>query len=150
MLAVEDAWIPAGKQVFVEGRGMPGESVDFREGERQQVMHRRSTGQRLTHRCQQQQILRAREYPATRRGQVVDNALEVGEEVGYALHFVDDRAFRKLPQEPARVSIRKRARVGGFQSHVGKVRKKRAAQCGLAALTRTGNGNRRRLRRCVE
>ena len=95
------------------------EARDFTEGQRQQMMHLGTPGQRLADRCRQRKILRAAENPAAGGRIVVNDALQIGEEIGRTLHLVEDRPFGKLGQERPGIVRRERAFVRSLQCRVG-------------------------------
>ncbi len=87
------------------GRHLPG-GLQLGEAQGQQAQHGRAPGQTLADGVEQQKILRASEHIGRgRRGLLVYDALQVGEQAGHPLHLIEHRALRVGSQKPARVSL---------------------------------------------
>lgn len=106
---------------------------DLVESEGQQVQQANAPGERLSNRLHQTELLRAGEHEQPGAPVPGDAGLQVGEQVGDALSFVDNGAVGILGE--------KAAHVGVFEAGVRFVRKCRANKRRLAGLTRPGNGD---------
>lgn len=142
-LPVVDARIAAPPQGVEEVLRRGGEAPQLVEAERQEVQHAGSSRQGLRDGLRQAEVLRPGEDepPVLRAG--IDVDLEVAEQIGRVLDFVDDRAGGMLCQEAARVGGGELALVERFERHVRLVREGRPAQRGLAGLARPGHGDHR-------
>ena len=114
----------------------PAEQLGKRK--RQQVQKCGSPGQRLRNPVHEQQILRAgQDEPAGARVGI-DHPLQVRQQVGLALHLVeDDRLAREAGQKPARIRRGPRTLVRIFQRHIRVVGKCRAGEKGLRACLKS-------------
>ena len=63
---------------------------------------------------------------------MIDLRLQVAEEIGGALHLVDDRAVGQRREESPGVGGREFARIERLEADVRQVRKRRSAERGLA------------------
>ena len=121
------------------------EPLDFLPRQRQQVQNLGAPGQRLAHRLEQCEVLRSGQDPAPGCRIRVDDALQVGEQRGDALHLVDHRPLRELGQERAWVFRREGPVVGGLEGSVRMLGKEGPAKGGLAALPGAGERDRGRM-----
>jgi hypothetical protein len=113
---------------------------DLVESAGQQVQQANAPGERLSNPFHQTELLRAGEHEQPGAPVPVDAGLQVGEQVGDALSFIDNGAVGILGEKTARVGGGECAHVGVFEAGVRLVRKCRASKRGLAGLTRPGNG----------
>ena len=118
---------------------------DLAPDQRQQVQHRRPAGQRLADGTEQREIGRAGEDEAARLPPGVDLGLEIREQLRHPLDLVQDGPVTMVAEKPARIVAGVLANVRGFERHVGFVGEDRAAQRGLAGLTRPRDGHHRKL-----
>jgi len=86
-------------------------------------------------------LLRSGEDEAARRRSFVDLELQVAEEIGRALHLIDDRPVGQRGQKAARIRHRELAHVERLETDVGQGGKGRAAEGGLARLPRAGDAH---------
>ena len=68
---------------------------------------------------------------------VIDNSLNVGEKIGYALHFIENGPIRKLGEKSLRVAFGHRSRARMFKRPVWLVRKQFFCKRHLARLPRS-------------
>ena len=71
--------------------------------------------------------MRSAEYPATGSRVIVNNALQIGEQVGDTLYLVEDGALRELRQKGLGVVCRKYSFVQSFEVYVRMFGKDRLA-----------------------
>ena len=142
--AIEDGRIAAAEQGRFEAGGILGETPDLVPGQGQELMHGGASCQRLAVRFEEREVLRPAQNPASRRRVRVDDALQVRQQVGCALHLVEDGAARELRQETPRVLRRKGPFVRRLERPIRMTGKHHPAQRGLPALPRTGERNGRR------
>ena len=114
----------------------------LRERERVQGQHGGAAGQRLGYRLHQQQVVRASDDETSRAPVLVDQHLDVRQQFGGALDFVDNHAVR-LRKQSARVLESLHPHVGRFQGDVEMVGEFRADQGGLSGLPGTGQRHHR-------
>lgn len=136
---VEDARVAARPQHLVQAAGRLGESADLVQGQRQELEQGGASRQGLGHGANQAEVLRPREQEGTRARPGVDDLLQVGQQVGHPLHFVDDGAIGCAGQEPARVGSSEFTFVRGFQRQVRLIRKGCPTEGGLARLSGAGS-----------
>jgi hypothetical protein len=123
---------------------------EFVGGQRQQLDPTDPARQRLSDARDQLKLSRSREDEIAHAPSLIHNPLQPGEQVGAALHLVQDGALGKASQEPTRVKLRKLAFVGVLQRHIGFVGKGGPGQGGFARLTRPGQRNNREALRQTE
>ena len=139
--AVEDSRIAAGKESLIQSGRIPGESRGLAVSEWQQVMHRRAASQGLADGGHQGQVAGTDQNPAAGRRIIVYDALQIGQKIRRALHFVQNRTCRELSQKSTWVARCERTLVGSFKRDIGMVGKQGAAQGRFAALARPGQRN---------
>jgi hypothetical protein len=136
-----DARIGAGEEDVEEApRGLR-EAPQLLQTRREQMQDRGSARQALGERCQQREVLGAREDPKASSLRGVHDLLEIGGELGRALNLVEDRALRKLGQEAARVLGRELAHVRGLERGIRVLREGHPSQRRLARLPRPRDGD---------
>ena len=139
--AVEYARVAAGEQRFLQGPGVLREAHRLAPRQGQQVVHRGPAREGLADGREQGKVLRTRQDPATGRRVVVDDALQVGGQVRRAVYLVDDGAVGEFGKEGVWVLLGEPAHVQGFEGEVAMAREQGAAEGGLAALPRSGEGD---------
>jgi hypothetical protein len=87
----------------------------FRPAEREQVQDRASPGQALADPLQEQKVLGAGQDEPPRPVLAISDALDVGEQGGDSLDFIQDHLARELPQEPPGVLHGEGPLVGVFK-----------------------------------
>ena len=115
----------------------------FVEGEREQVAEARASGEGFADGGGEVRLLGARENELTLFGAGVHDFLDVGEEGGEALDFVDDHRLGAVGEEAAGVVAGGETNVFGFQTAVFVSREEGFRQCGFSALAGTEDGDNR-------
>lgn len=139
---IRRALSPAPGKLVSQGlqrEGLP--SVKLTERKREQVEDRAPPGEGLADGAQEEEVLRSAQDEPPRAILAVDDRLDVGEQIGGALHLVEDDTPRELPEEPARIFERIFPDVGIFERRVLVAGEYRLDERGLSRLARTGEGD---------
>ena len=140
-LSIEDARIGAGPEHVEQLSGRVGKALEFCPTGRVQLQHPGATSKRLSDRGGEREILRTGKNEPSGRGLFVDIGLQIAEQVGGALHFIDHCAIRQRRQEPARVSHRELTDVKRLETDVRQVWEGGSAECRLAGLSGSGDAD---------
>jgi hypothetical protein len=114
--------------------------LQFAQGEGEQGEHGGATGEALGDGLHQLELAGAGEEEPAHALVGIDDSLEVGEEVGNPLDFIEDGSIGDLPEESAGVLRSEGAGVGILQGKVGKVGGEEPGKGGFSRLARAGDG----------
>lgn len=116
-------------------------TADFTKGKRPKGQHGRPARQRLTDRLVELRLMAAGQDEQPAFSGFVDHALDIGEQNGKPLHFVQYATSFHLCEEATRVGLGRHADVRIFQGKIWSVGERHPGQGGLARLPRPEDGH---------
>ena len=140
-IAVPNRWIEAGPEEFFQSGWGSVHALEFAETEGQQRYGRDTTGQALGDLLHESELLGTGQYEQSHPTVVINSGLQVGEEVGTSLSFVNDGAVRELVEEAPRILGGKIELVGILQRNIGPVWEHVFDKGRFAGLPGAGDGH---------
>ena len=139
---IVDAWVEAREQDIVQ-RVASARSLPLCQREGQQLEQRGPARQGLADGIGEAELLAAREHEETVAPFLVREHLEIGQQGGNVLNFIQDGTLVELFEEAPWVGLGEFPLVRRFQVGICQTGEGRAAQGGLPGLTRPGHGHER-------